>query len=135
MAVVTILCSCQQEDKYHHRSIRFTNNLNVLLYVDYDFDYPDTVLKNHGEAMVYSNGDMHKVSPKTQATSPLWNPEFYEVIFRGNRIPSDTITVFVFDSKKIESNPVEDNEAIIQYYYLSLPDLKRLDWKISYPPS
>lgn len=138
LALVAISCACQREDENHHRTIRFMNKSDMLLYIDSSNSYPDTLFKWSGEALVFSNGDRFKAYPDTENRSAFFfdSRDFYEDMFRNERwLPSDTLIVFVFDGKQLESNPADANKSIIQYYYLSLADLKYLNWTLTYPPT
>ena len=94
LTIVAISHACKKEDGNHHRTIRLTNKTDIPLYINSSFNYPDTTFDGSGEAMVYNNQSYFKVFPKTQ--SSLWHPEFYEVLFKYNSIPSDTLVFFCF---------------------------------------
>lgn len=135
LALVVISCACQREDENHHRTIRFMNKSEITIYGYRGFSYPDTLLKWSGEA-ISSQPHRYKVDPNMENTIALSVVDrgFYEEYF-GAYIPSDTLIVFVFDGKQLESNPIDADKAIIQYYYLSLADLRYLNWTLTYPPT
>lgn len=136
LALVAISCACQREDENHHATIRLINKSEAPIYGYRGYSYPDTLLKWSGEAIA-SQPYQYKVDSNMENTIALSpNRGFYEEYFGiGEYIPSDTLIVFVFDGKQLESNPVDADKAIIQYYYLSLADLKYLNWTLTYPPT
>jgi len=76
-----------------------------------------------------------KVLPNESNTQVLWSRDCIELAFK-DLIPSDTIMVFVFDAKELETHAwdtVTKNYLIIKRYDLSLEDLQGMHWTIAYP--
>lgn len=137
LALVVISCACQREDANHHWTIGFINKSKVPIYVDGSFSYPDTLFNWSIEALA-SQPHRYKIEPDNENRIALQQRTFYENIFiDGRQIPSDTLIVFVFDAEQLVFQTPDDhiNKSIIQYYYLSLADLKYLNWKLTYPPT
>jgi len=60
----------------------------------------------------------------------------YENIFRRSSW-SDTVFVYVFNAATVERNPwsvIARDYLVLQRYDLTLEDLQRLNWRITYPP-
>lgn len=128
--------SCVKDDENHHSTIRFINNADKPIYVYGSMMYPDT-LNAYGMGGGGASYPFHyKISPDTENTYALQQREFWEVIFRDGRgIPSDTLMVYVFDAGLLESHTTHVNNTIIRRYDLSLQDLQRVNWTLTYPPT
>jgi hypothetical protein len=127
--------TCEKEDEDCHKSIEFINNSDGDIYVIWDVEYPDTLSLNNTDSSVlqrkYNKVHEHKTSRK-----PFYEQSCWEGIIRGERIPADTLMVFVFDSKVIETTPWEDvtnKYMVLKRYDLSLEDLQASDFTITYP--
>jgi len=71
----------------------------------------------------------------TEALS--WWGDCYEAEFHPIGI-FDTIYVYVFYASVVENTPwevVARDYLVLKRYDLTLEDLQRLDWKITYPPT
>jgi hypothetical protein len=59
----------------------------------------------------------------------------FEHLFRSNR---DTLFLFIFDADVIENTPweiVARDYLVLRRYDLTLEDLQRLNWQVTYPPT
>jgi hypothetical protein len=119
--------SCgKDEDK--HDLIVFTNNSSELVYVRGNWEYSDTTINFSNPALA---GDYYKVSANSSG-DPLKLQDTYE----GRFNQYEKVTVFIFDSRVLESTPwetVKANYLVLRRYDLSLDDLKRMNWTITYP--
>jgi hypothetical protein len=114
------------------------NNSNQNLYIDCHANYPDTVLYQYFDNK--TGQQSNKVMPQEINSTGLVDRYCYEeVITKDNYLfPVDTIKIFVFDAQVLETTPwatVTQNYMILQRYDLSLADLQRLNWTLTYPPS
>jgi hypothetical protein len=125
-------CDNENEDQCH-KSISFINSSEKAVYVLWSTDYPDTLAIQHISGALEQGT---KVSPKTESRDPFYEQSCWEVILSSVQIPSDTLMVFVFDADTVENidwpDIVRDNK-ILHRYDLSLNDLIKSDWTISYP--
>ena len=64
-----------------------------------------------------------------------WEYVFGADIDHENLNPLDTLMVFVFDARLLETNPSHVEDALLVRYDLSLYDLRRLNWTLAYPPT
>ena len=131
LAVVSLtLLSCgDKEDEFHHRTININNMSDETVYVMGDWIYPNwTSFKS---ALVYGNGG--KTNPKevNKKAFTLEPNHFWENNFG---MMSDTLWIYVLDSVKLNSG-VTSLDAVRQCYGVTLSDLYRLNWTISYPPT
>ena len=118
-------CIHDDDDEHHYR-IRFVNKSEQAVYIN---RYP-----NRKECINYP--EIYKVLPGKTNTEALTNRMPWEYVFDTNQIPPlATITVFVFDAELLETNPTFVEEALLVSYDLSLYDLQRLNWTLSYPPT
>ena len=119
------------EDENHHYTIPFYNNTEADLYIDTSDRYPDTTVTN-----LYGgpNIKIQAQSVNSDGLRDYWVT--YETIFRdGRQYPNDTLIVFVFDAKRLEEDRHHAENALLVRYDLSLQDLQRLNWMLSYPPT
>ena len=93
--------SCRHiEDENHHYVIPFINNSNKAIYIASP-GYPDTTVSDCG---VLLEPQIYKTLPKDMNTSALDMNVPWEIVFGDrNRLPNDTLTIFVFDAEKLEA--------------------------------
>ena len=134
-----VCMSCKQiEDENHHNHISFYNGSMSDIYVDFDIKYPDTTVTEMG---ILQEPDIYKIhahSSNEEALS-LATHDTFEAFFNGPNgkkfIPGDTLMVFVFDAEKLERRDLHIRNSVLVRYDLSLKDLQRLNWTLSYPPT
>ena len=121
--------SCLKESHY---DIPFYNSTDYTIYVDVSFDHPDTTLRQMQD--VTTSGWFLDIKPHKWG-NPLDNMmTTYESEFHG----MDTLIIFVFNSDTLATygwENVKDDYLISQRYDLSLNDLKRMNWHLSFPPT
>jgi hypothetical protein len=119
--------TCNNNEEKHN-SILFKNNSDKDLYVHGKFEYPDTSIDFSNPVL---SGEYYKVISHS-TNDPLEITDTYE----GRFIQYDTLMVFVFDAETLENTPwdtITANYIILMRFDLSLEDLKRLNWTITYP--
>lgn len=55
-----------------------------------------------------------------------------------SELPADTLSIYLFDDNIFSSDDwadIRENYKILMRYDLSIEDLERLNWKVTYPPS
>lgn len=123
-----LLCSSCGKDEDKHDLIMFTNNSSELVYVEGSWEYPDTAINVSNPALA---GDYYKVSGNSSG-DPLKLQDTYE----GRFNQYEKVMVFVFDARVIETTPwetVKANYMVLRRYDLSLDDLNKMNWAITYP--
>jgi len=90
--------------------------------------YPDTLLPatNHYIINEIKSGKIHYYDSGIK-----WEEIFFN-------LPKDTLSVFIFHTDTLTEytwNEVRDKYMILKRYDLSLDDLRRLNFKITYPPN
>jgi hypothetical protein len=134
LSFVFMANTCNKEDEIHHKTIGIINNSEKAIYTYFNFAYPDTLALTGVPSS--SEPSIYKVEPQKKNTTALWQRIFWEIIFKdGRRIPSDTLMIFIMDAELLESKSTPINNTIIQRYDLSLQDLQRVNWTLTYPPS
>ncbi|WP_321438222.1 hypothetical protein [uncultured Bacteroides sp.] len=134
ISFVATASMCTKEDENHHDTIRFINKSDMTVYIVADHLYPDTL--NNRLGGMDSQPQIYKVYPNTENKDALQQRDHWEVIFKdGISIQSDTLMVYVFNAKLLESHTTHINNTIIQRYDLSLQDLQDANWMLTYPPS
>ena len=76
-----------------------------------------------------------KINNSTLSTFTSWESVLGADLDDRNLNPIDTLMVFVFDAELLETNPSNVEEALLLRYDLSLKDLQRFNWTLSYPPT
>lgn len=129
--------TCVGEDEENcHYHIGFTNESEKELYVNYSAYYPDTTNAVLDDLDYYSNRVFPgKINKEALLTFVSWEFLFGADIDHKNLNSIDTLMVFIFDAKRLEANPSHIDDAFLQRYDLSLQDLQRLNWMLSYPPT
>lgn len=143
--LVTILAlgGCKFGDPdIHNNYIVFRNNTDRDIYIAESWIYPDTVHLKH--IFVLDHPDVYKIAAHHTNEKAL-NHDISCNYFYGHGATSmpyyenmfarlnDTMMVYVFDAEILENTRRYDNDAVLQRIYLSLDDLKRMHWVISYP--
>lgn len=134
LSFIFLLNTCDKNNENYHKTIEIINNSDKAVYAYFDFSYPDTLaltgIPSSSEPSIYKIGSYEKNK------TALWLNVYYEIIFRDRRrISSDTLMVFIMDAERIESDDILINNTVIQRYDLSLPDLQKINWILTYPPS
>ena len=138
---ICISNTCKKVDSANcHYSIEFSNNSEKKLRVRGTIHHP----LGHPEPF-----DIEKLSYTAQAEmyivnigeqnnrSAMWSKDCHEIIFKRDT-NYGTVFVYVFDAEVIENTSwdvVARDYLVLKRYDLTLEDLKRLDWKITYPPA
>ena len=135
LILLFILCTsttCFREDENSHTSIRFSNRADYAIYVSYKDLY-----NRNDTTPVYkfsSYLEIVKINPNEINANSLVAFS-WEAVFTDERIdPIDTLMIFVFEAEKVEAD-ASPQEALIARYEVSLEDLQRNHWLLSYPPN
>jgi len=137
--LVILLNGCEgNENENCHYSIVFSNNSDKIINVDQRAaSYPDSLDRftccnplddklSKIDAYEQNNRDaLHTYRP----SDGCW-----EVSFRYNKKP---MMIYVFDNQALKSigySRSKYDSIVLQRYDITLEDLKKLDWKITYPP-
>ena len=136
LIIITLLFNqaCGNKDEPCHKTINFINNTEGTLYVTSSYEYPDTMsLRNQPNPILDPN--FTKVLPNEKNTKVLWSRDCIESAFKS-LIPSDTMMVYIFDAQILETTSWDDvtkNYMVLKRFDLSLLDLTKKDWTITYP--
>ncbi len=138
-ALVVAFClllssSCGDKDKDCHKTISFNNSTLDSLYVVSSYHYPDTI-SFIGIPNPLLDPDFTLVLPNEVNSRVLWGSDCVESDFK-HQIPSDTLIIYVFKSQILENIPwdtIKANYLVLKRYDLSLDDLNRMNWTITYP--
>jgi len=125
--------TCEKEDDECHKSILFVNNCENSIYILWDTSYPDTVYFGHGPGPEVESANL--ILPHETSLKPIQERSCWEEIIAGDRIPSDTLMVFVFDAyiENTDWSDVVNDYMVLKRFDLSLEDLEKMDWTIAYP--
>jgi len=126
---------CQDKESENcHTSISFVNNSERSLYVNYDTYYLRNIDPFNIKALSYFHPDQKNLKCCEINTNALSSNMCFEDRFKT----IDTIYVFIFDTVVVENTiweVVVQDYLVLKRYDLTLEDLQRLDWKITYPPT
>ncbi|MFA5971945.1 MAG: hypothetical protein WC780_06310 [Lentimicrobiaceae bacterium] len=133
VALSAINSNCKRESEDCHYFIKMQNNSNKAIYIRDYGSYPDTI--------------SFKYDP-----NPALDPSSYKLVASGVKeygskndcienkfkyyILSDTLMIFIFDAQTLETTPwdtVCKKYMVLKRYDLSLADLQRMNWTITYP--
>ena len=134
LILLLILCAsdtCMREDHQHHYIISFLNRADFAIYVSRKELYnQDTT----AEYLFYYPLKYLRINPNEINLKSL-RATSWEAVFTDERFsPIDTLMIFVFDAEKVEAD-VSPQEAVVARYDVSLEDLQRNNWSLSYPPN
>lgn len=132
LLVVLITASCKLKLENFYTFVLINNsNVDVECYFVRPvggYHYPDTTLLNESAVAA-----VEPVPSNEQRSIGLsWE---YTDFF--HYLPSDTLSIFIFDSDVYENtdwSEIRDNYNILKRYDLSLGDLERLKYVLTYPP-
>ncbi len=140
--LIILINSCDKFEPDH--KIAFVNNSDSDVYCSWGSHYPDTLkIEYHTVA-----GDhWSKVNAHSKVSNII--PGLYDWVSIIETIPSDTLLIFVLDANTMDSigpghlnwNPIyhsmDDKQMydwlVKKHFTLSVEDLERLDWTITYP--
>ena len=142
-----ILCSAHtcrpipEENENCHLTIYFSNNseknLRVTEVFVHQIFFPDPfdtkTLSSTAELQKYKINS----SEQNNRDAMYSNLRCYEDIFKRDTY-SDEVYVYIFDAELIENTPwevVTRDYLVLKRYDLTLSDLQRLDWRVTYPPT
>lgn len=103
------------------------NESNQLVHFLVGYNYPDTTIPD-----AYNKRKGVSTNSKTSYDSK----EKWKDVFKA--LPSDTLSVFIFsidDLNKYDWQTVRKEYKILKRYDVSLQDLERLEYLLTYPPN
>lgn len=83
---------------------------------------------------LYEPNNMIKPQQTNTESIPII-PVSWEAAFSDNRITLDTLMIYILDDQALKKEDVDIRQSFLQRYDLSLQDLQRLNWVLSYPPA
>ena len=125
--LLTVNLSCHM-CKDEELTLRVNNVSEKAIYVSWTRDNSDTSLNHIVNPTYYSQ--IKKVAAHSVQKDYYGAPS--QAIFKD----TDTLTVFVFDAQVLETTPWDTVKAkylVLKRYDLSLDDLNKLNWEITYP--
>lgn len=142
IGLVPLINSCELLKPDH--MIAFVNNSDSDVYCSWSSHYPDTLTIQY-EAV---DDPSKRVSARSSVNNIIsGNYDWVSII--ENNIPSDTLLIFVLDASTMDSiggkpadwiplyNTMDYKQLydwlVMKHYTLSLEDLKRMNWTITYP--
>ena len=117
--------SCHKDEGL---KLRVNNVSEKAIYVKWTGAYPDTSL-NHMANPTY-NSQINKVEAHSV------QKDYYGVPSQAFFKYIDTLSVFIFDAQVLENTPWDSVQAryiVLRRYDLSLDDLNKMNWIITYP--
>ena len=139
LITIVIMCCCTLlscrylEDEFHHYTITFYNNSDQWVYVDWSNRY-QARLSTPMNGVLYSP-DVYKVAPHSYNKRALEIRGYWEDYLVS--IPKyelmDTLMIFVYDANMLETTKKYNYEAVLQRIDVTLEDLRKSNWVISYP--
>ena len=123
-----------KESENCHTAIRFSNNSDKDLYIrHYDLLRPPHITEiEHINGAVQQRYKVYSAEQNNRKATDGFT--CYERIFRMDSL----INLYIFDATVLENTPwdtVAKDYLVLKRYELSLADLQRLDWQVTYPPT
>ena len=128
------LLSCKyKEDEFHHYTITFYNNSDQSVYVEWSNRY-EAKRSTPLNGVLYSP-DVYKVAPHSYNRSALEIRGYWEnELVSGPKYGfMDTLMIFVYDANILEATKIYNYDAVLQRIDVSLDDLRKSNWLITYP--
>lgn len=119
-----LIISCDPKDS----KLEIYNSTTKNIYYYHWFYYPDTAIPACNDLLEYPED--FKIKPG--GTKNIGVIGSWEGMFAAH----DTLMIFIFDEsifKTIPWDTIRKNYMILKRYDLSLKDLERLDWIVTYP--
>ena len=139
--IVCTAVTCEKKENENcHRAINFSNNLSKDLYVRgirFNFIAPGADELGYFRNTVSPEYKVKSGEQNNRRATDLFN-SCHEWNFDAKGGNSDTLNVFVFEASVIENTPwevVARDYLVLKRYDLTLGDLQRLDWRVTYPPT
>lgn len=129
MGIMFISATCTKNSETCHTEVTILNNSDSDIYFGLSLRYPDTLILYPNPA---SAGDYYKVEKHSRKKDI--DDECIENIFEENS--SGTLMYYIYDAQTLETVPwdsVVKKYMILKRYELSLDDLQRMNWTITYP--
>ena len=118
---------CKNKDNCHD-TIFIKNSSDKAIYFDKSYRYPDTIPHNDGVVSEPSIYRVEKSSEKQSITRGCYegkmNSSYPKIMF------------FIYDAQILENTPwdtIAKKNMVLKRYDLSLEDLQRMNWTITYP--
>ena len=134
IATLILFVCCKRIKEDCHYTINFINTTDLTLYVIASSEYPDTMAFKLSPNPT-ADPNFTKVLPEETNAQVLWLRDCIELAFK-DLITSDTMMVYVFDAQVLDNSTwdvVKENYLILKRFDLSLEDLRKNNWKITYP--
>ena len=135
VALIFMATRCpDKESENCHTAIRFSNNSDKDLYVrHYNLLRPPHLFEiEHINGTVQKHYKVYSAEQNNRMAMDSFM--CYDRIFSMDSL----INLYIFDATVVENTPwetVAKDYLVLKYYELSLEDLQRLDWQITYPPT
>ena len=144
ISLVALICMAtrctDKENENCHTAIRFSNNseknLRVVDMFTHTF-FTDPLDIRKGFAGIVDSKQFIINSGEQNNRRAMWSGICFENGFKDEYF-SDTVYVYVFDAAVVDTTPweiVAKDYLVLKRYDLSLEDLQRLDWQVTYPPT
>lgn len=127
--IMLISAACSDDNNNCHSCIKIVNKSSTSIYYYESLHYPDTSINNYNPSKA---GSFFKV--ESNSTNDDITSSCFEADFRIN--PYGKIIYFIYDAHTIETVPwdtIKKKYMILKRYDLSLDDLNKMNWTITYP--
>ena len=142
LLVILTSCSYDYRTRGMHETIPFENNSDIEVWAKSESVYPDEKerVPPYGNSLhqdfLHSPG-MYKVAPHSISEDALdlvrWNTYEWHLAWLEETYNIKTQSIFIFRGDLAYG--VENlSDYLLARYDVTLEDLVRLDWKLSYPP-
>ena len=126
-------CIYLHEDDDHHCRIYFENCWDRPVYMDCSFDYrwernPFENYFHLSEKPMNEYPNSNKILPGETNSEITKKFEYYEARIQNG----DSVAIIVFDGQQPDK---KDSDCFLVYYLLSIKDLQKVNFHLTYPPN
>lgn len=131
--LLSICSTCKREKENCHYKITVLNKTSKSIYIEECNGFPDTTYFKYEPNPVLDSYSF-KVEAGETSTRAINSRDCIEYNFE-NLYKTGTMMIFVFDAQVLETTPwdtIKKKYMVLKRYDLSLEDLKRMNWTITY---
>ena len=127
LGIILVSATCSNDNENCHYKVTIVNNSDKVIYFYPSSRYPDTLTLYPNPTTSGNYFKIEKLSSKE---------DIYHSCVEGKFSITSKYMYFIYDAQTLETTPwdtVVKKYMILKRYDLSLEDLQRVNWTITYP--
>jgi len=117
--------------KDNPRFIKLENNSHGIIHVDFQYNYPDTIILDRALVdHIDTIGPNKSIKVPTASKNRRWANHI------NDSNPQNVLMVFVYSLdtlKKYSWEEIQDDYKVLKRYDLTVNQIKQMDWTVTYP--